>query len=279
MGGQLIVIADMEGTSGIFERNREALFHGWDLWRTYGRKCVTSDVLAVCDAAVACGIEEIYLYDGHYAGDPEFNVELEKLPPQVKVFDTPDRCFLWRRIRGQAAQEPFGLITVAQHARYGEPDAYFPHTIQSPPIHSFWVNGKHIAEIGLGAYNFCGTRYLANIGCAASHKEAKEICSTVSCISVKDKKNVWEPTPEETYPLIREGVIRAINEADSKERIALDGPFHFALRTTDGYRFDCPESFPWAGAFSPREATWTAPDVEIGLELFNYVRQHIVRES
>lgn len=74
---QLIVVADMEGASGIIERNRQALWHGSDLWRTYGRNCVTSDVLAVCEAAVACGIDEIYLYDGHYAGNPEFKIGLE----------------------------------------------------------------------------------------------------------------------------------------------------------------------------------------------------------
>jgi len=107
----LIVIADMEGASGIFDRNKEAVHHGSDLWRSHGRQCLTSDVLAVCDATNECGIGEIYLYDSHCAGDPKFNIKLEVLPLNVKVFDTPDRCFFWRRIRGQAAQEPFGLIT------------------------------------------------------------------------------------------------------------------------------------------------------------------------
>lgn len=193
---QLIIVADMEGASGIFERNREASWHeewgtGTTLWRDYGRDCITSDVLAVCDAANKFGIDEILLYDSHCAGFAEFNVKLEKLPPNVKVFDVPNREFHWRRIRGQALWNPFGIITVGQHARYGEENAYFPHTIQSPPLKAFWVNGKHIAEIGNAVLNFPGTPYIANIGCVASHKEARELSAEVSCITVKDKQKGW----------------------------------------------------------------------------------------
>ena len=84
MKKQLIVVADMEGASGIFESNRSACWHeelhpDHTLWRTYGRKCITSDVLAVCNAAVDSGIEDILLYDEHFAGCEEFNVELDKL--------------------------------------------------------------------------------------------------------------------------------------------------------------------------------------------------------
>jgi D-aminopeptidase len=98
------------------------------------------------------------IYDGHFAGNPENNIILEILPNNIKLFDTWNRCFDWRRIRGQANLEPFGLITIGQHARYGEPDACFPHTIQSPPIKSLYVNNKNIAEIGMRTYSFFGTK-------------------------------------------------------------------------------------------------------------------------
>lgn len=100
---------------------------------------------------------------------------MEKLPPNVKLFDPPNRETHWSRIRGQAAREPFGIITVGQHGRNGVKNAYFPHTIHTPPIEAFYVNGIHIAEIGQAVMSFCGTPYIANIGCAASHMEAKEI--------------------------------------------------------------------------------------------------------
>lgn len=137
MKKQLILISDMEGVSGIFDEDKKQLINGEEEWRKIGREKMTSDVLAVCEAANEFGIDEVLYYDAHYAGNPEFNVILEKLPPNVKLFDIPDRKFYWRRIRGQAEINPFGLITVGQHARNGEKNAYFPHTIQTPPIKGF----------------------------------------------------------------------------------------------------------------------------------------------
>ena len=213
---QIIIYVDMEGASGIFDHNRSAFIHGSPLWREYGKKCITSDVLAVCQAANECKIDEILIYDGHFAGDPEYNIIVEELPNNIKLFDTYNRCFYWRRIRGQAALNPFGLITVGQYARYGENSVYLPHTIQSPPIKSLYINNKNIAEIGMCAYNFCGIKYIANIGCIASMTEAREISQQVTCIPVKDKKRKWEPDYSETFSMIKENVIKAINDIENK---------------------------------------------------------------
>ncbi len=267
----------MEGAGGIFEENVEAIRHGSKLWESDGRDCITSDVKAVCEGANACGIDEILLYDGHHAGSRAFNIKLEELPENVLVFDTADRAFFWRRIRGQAAEAPFGLITVGQHARFGEENAYFAHSIQTPPIKAIFINGRNIAEIGMAAYHFCGTRYLANIGCAASMKEAKEIAPFVACIAVKDKRTGFLPDLRETYGLIKDGVIRAISEAERKERIEIAPPYHFRMELTGGAAFRIPERFPWKGRFEQEAAEWEAPSVEIGLELFNNVRAQIGR--
>lgn len=274
MKRQLIIAADMEGASGIFERNREALWHeemrpDKTLWREYGRSCITSDVLAVCQAAKDFGIEDIMLYDMHFAGCAEHNVEIDKLPPGVRIFDTPNREAHWSRIRGQAAWEPFGIITVGQHARYGEENAYFPHTIHTPPIDAFYVNGIHAAEIGQTVMCFHGTPYIANIGCAASHKEARELSAQVSCISVKDKKSGWEPTPRETHPIIYNGVLDALNDHRNKTAYHVeDGKVSCELLLSDGYCFNAPDDYPWAGRFEKQKAVWTAVDIESALTIF-----------
>ena len=39
------------------------------------------------------------------------------------------------------------MIKNRQHARNGEPNAYFPHTIHTPPIESFYINGKHVVIV------------------------------------------------------------------------------------------------------------------------------------
>jgi len=275
MKKQLIIYADMEGASGIFENNCEAVVHGTSFWKEYGRKCITSDVLAVCQAANECKIDEIMIYDGHYAGNPEHNIIIEELPNNIKLFNTWNRCFDWRRIRGQADLEPFGLITVGQHARYGETDAYFPHTIQSPPIKALYLNDKNIAEIGMCAYNFLGIKYIANIGCMASMAEAKEISQKITCIAVKDKKEKWELKYSETFSIIKENTIKAINDIINKEKIETEEPCKFKMELCDDYIFEEPEKISWKGTFLEKEAFWEAPSVEIGFELFNYIRNCI----
>lgn len=280
---QLIVVADMEGASGIFESNSHACLHEelypeYTDWRIYGRKCITSDVLAVCNAAIDSGIEDILLYDMHFAGCKEFNVELDKLPKQVRVFDLPERSCYWSRIRGQAAIEPFGIITVGQHARNGEANAYFPHTIHTPPLESFFINSIHIAEIGESVMCFSDVPYLANIGCAASHKEALELSPNVTCISVKDKARGWEPTPEETYPLIYRGVKEAIADYDNKTSYPGQNSYECELALTENYYFDAPESFPWKGMFENQKAYWETHDIEGALSLFWQVHEYIKKK-
>lgn len=277
---QLIILADMEGASGIFDSNQEAFLHEemypkQTLWRSYGRSCITSDVLAVCNAANDMGIDDILLYDMHFAGCRETNVELDKLPSNVRVFDLPDRSILWSRIRGQAAVEPFGIITVGQHARNGEKDAYFPHTIHTPPIQSFFINGIHVAEIGEGVMCFCDVPYIANIGCAASHREARELSPDVTCITVKDKRTKWEPSPAETYPIIYEGVKAALKDYQNKTAYPYQQHCACELNLTENYYFEAPESFPWKGEFRGRTAVWEAHDLETALSLFWRVHDYI----
>lgn len=276
MKKQLILISDMEGASGIFEEDRAMLFNGEEAWRKHGKEKMTSDVLAVCVAAKEFGIDEILYYDAHFAGSPEYNVFLDQLPSIVKLADTPDRCFDWRRIRGQAESEPFGIITVGQHARNGEKDAYFPHTIQTPPIEGFWMNDLPIAEIGMAVLNFSGAKYIANIGCEASKKEAKELSKKVRHISVKDKSKNWEPSIEETYPIIKKGVLEALQNAKDASGVVIDPPYKFKLVVCNGFRFVKPDSFSWKGEFHSKEAYWEAPSMEMGIELFNYVREYII---
>ena len=268
----------MEGASGIFEEQKSWIWNGGDEWRQFGRECITSDALAICNAAVDFGIDDILLYDGHFAGNPEFNIILEKLPKIVRVFDVPNRVFDWRRIRGQATQNPFGLITFGQHARYGARNAYFPHTIQSPPIQNFFINGFHIAEIGSAVLSFNNVPYLANIGCQASMTEALELCNQIVTIPVKDKSKKWQPKPEETYPLIYSGVMKALSEATLEKIVKIEPPYKFSMELCEGFAYNLESNLSWKGSISSRKAEWEAPSIEIGLELFNYVRGLLVND-
>lgn len=273
MKKQLVIISDMEGASELTEI--EPVRHGSEQWRSYGRSCLTSDIRAVCDAAVEFGIEEIILYDGHYAGNPEHNVILEQLPPIVRIVDVQDRCFDWRRIRGQTQDDPFGLILVGQHARYSEADGYFAHSIQSPPIKALTFNGLDIAEIGQAVLNFQGVKFLAVAGDEACRREALELSPNVAVIPVKSKPDRWTPSCAETYKLIREGVLNALERREQADAVLSDPPYHFSMELIPGFHYDIPDEFAWKGSFAEQIAYWEAPSVEIGFEIFNFVRAHI----
>jgi D-aminopeptidase len=238
----LIIVADMEGASGIFTRNAVWCLNGGEDWRKFGRACITSDLLAVCNAAKDNGIGEVFLVDMHFAGNPEYNVIREELPPFVRVAETEERCLFWGEILEQAPTNAIGLITVGQHARFGTADAYFPHTIQSPPIKAFYCNDLHIAEIGMSAFAFGNLPLLANVGCAASMAEAREINPQVTEIIVKNKKTGYEPSPEDTYPIIYNGITKALTDSNHPCRNTAADLFRFRLELCDGYVFGNGES-------------------------------------
>jgi hypothetical protein len=127
----------------------------------------------------------------------------------------------------------------------------------------------------MGTYSFCGTKYIANIGCAASMIEAKEISRTVTCIPVKDKKNKWEPHYSETFPIIKENVVIAIKVIKNKQVIEIAPPLKFQMGIYDNYKFNFPDDLPWKGSFLEKESYWEAHSIEMGLEIFNFVRNYI----
>lgn len=265
----------MEGASGIFDNGKLLLKHGSKEWKEIGRKFMTSDLLAVCEAVNDYGVDEIFYYDSHYAGNEEPNILIELLPKNLVMPDILDRCFYWRRIRGQAQIRPLGIITIGQHARNGERDSYFAHTIQSPPIKEVRLNGIHIAEIGFSVLNFHDVPYIANVGCAASEKEARELNSNVTHISCKSKKDNWEPDIDETYYIIKNGIKDALKNLDKKTNTAINPPYCFEMSLMDGYTFKTNEYISWKGTIERQSASWESPDLEIGLEIFNYVRELI----
>lgn len=109
---QLIVVADMEGASGIFGENRS-----WNqnAGRIGGNLAALASRLVfwLCatHAAVDFGINDILLYDGHFAGNHDFNVILEQLPPIARVFEVWNRVFDWRRFEVRLPKIPLDFLT------------------------------------------------------------------------------------------------------------------------------------------------------------------------
>ncbi len=284
---QLYILCDLEGASGISPANWNALMHGSDLWRTQGRALVTSDVKAVCEAANEFGIDEIVIDDEHDGGKKEPNLVVADLPSNVRVLRRPH---LPGKARKSVRGEPFGMVFVGQHAMYGGA-GFAPHSIQSPPIGAITINGVRVGEIGLELASFMGARLLAVVGEEAAVVEAQTLCPHVVGIPVKSLEKNWFPSADETRPVIRREVLRALHGRDKASGLDLEPPFRFTLSPADGYVFDRRQKMPlrWfcrllffglsKGKLSAREASWETKTVVRGVWVLHCVRGFLRKEA
>ena len=102
-------------------------------------------------------------------------------------------------------------------------------------IQSIILNVRSIGEISMEVHNFKDMPYIANIGCAASHDEALGLSRSISCIAVKDKAKKFEPTYEEAYSIIYDGVRSALKEYDEMECCTYTGFCEFAVNLCEGF--------------------------------------------
>jgi D-amino peptidase len=231
---QLYILCDMEGASQISPDNKQALHYGSDLWRKEGRGFVTSDVKAVCEAANEFGIDEIVINDEHDYGNRTTNLLVDQLPRNIRMVRRPH---LPDTPRKMVQKDPFGIIIVGQHAKYGG-GGFAPHTIQSPPIAEVTLNSLKVGEIGLELALFMGVKFLAIVGEEAATKEARELCPNVVTVPVKSLEKNWFPTAGENYPIIKEKVIQALKQREAADCFHLDPPYRFSLKLTEDYHFD-----------------------------------------
>jgi len=270
---QLYILCDLEGASQISPENRQAMHHGSDPWQKEGRGFVTSDVKAVCEAANEFGIEEIVINDEHDYGHREPNLLVDQLPGNIRMVRRPHMPNTPRKM---VQKDPYGIIIVGQHARYGG-GGFAPHTIQSPPIAEVTLNGLSVGETGLELALFMNVKFLAIIGEEAAVKEASELCPNVVTVPVKSLEKNWFPSAEENYPIIKEKVLQALGQRESASSFHLAPPYHFSLKPTENFSFDREKRFPfrwladlfffrmYKGHMEPRLATWETKKIISGL--------------
>lgn len=269
---RLYILCDMEGASAISPANRKAMNHGSDEWRQEGRRLITSDVAAVCEAANELGIDEIAIEDEHDNGKRAPNLLVADLPRNAYVLRRPHLPGKARRVVGP---EPYGMIFVGQHAMAGG-GGFAAHTI-CPEIGAVTLNGLRVGEIGLELAMFMGGPFLAVVGEEAAVAEARALCPNVVGIAVKSLERGWFPSAEETHAAIREHALAALRAREEASSLRLDPPFRFTMEPRDGYIFDPDRKMPlrWLarlllfhlskGRLSEREASWEAKTVLRGI--------------
>lgn len=280
---RLYILCDLEGASQISPANREAMHHSSDAWRQDGRRYITSDLKAVCEAANEFGIDEIIVNDEHDSGRREANVLVEELPANVRVLPRPH--FPGTALR-KARRDLVGIIMIGQHAMAGG-GGFAPHTIQGRVIGGVTVNGLALGEIGLELALFDGEKLLAVVGEEAAVNEAKALCPEVVGCPVKSLEKNWFPAAEKTAPLIREKVREALERREQADGLHLFPPYRFTLKTTDEYCFDPNQSFAvrwlakfyfyrlYKGTMGEQEISWEAKKFTSGMNALHMMRMFI----
>jgi D-amino peptidase len=217
-GLKIFILWDMEGTSGLFDKQRTWY---WDEgipkeMGVEGCELLTADVNAAANAAFEAGVDTLIICDTHHGGN---NIIVEKLisDPRIK--------FLPRSVgmeNGKWRWMPYldesvdGFMVMAHHAKAGTEKAYLPHT-QNLGWEDFRINGQSVGEMGIescyaGHWNI---PVIMMSGDAAACREAEQQFPGIISAEVKKAESFDRATglePEAARELVAVKVKEAINK-------------------------------------------------------------------
>ena len=211
MPRKLFICADMEGATGVTHRDQLGDAGGVRYQR--GCAALTGDINAAIEGAVAAGVDEVLVAEGHAHMR---NVLLEDLHPAARLVRGPPTWENkpWCQVYG--VNESFDLaFLVGFHSRAGTPRGLLSHTWAGAVVHEITINGEPVAEVGLDAA-ICGdfgVPVALVTGADDLAREAVQTLGDVECAVVKNAigfniAECWGPTA--TSGFIREAAERAV---------------------------------------------------------------------
>lgn len=208
---RLFICADMEGATGIVHRDQ--LMPDGGAAYVAGCKMLTADVVAATEGAIAQGVREVVISEGHAHMR---NINLEELPAEARLVRGPA---LWTnkplcQIAG--LDEGFDLaFFIGFHSRAGTPGGLLSHTWAGAIVHEITVNGDVWGETAINAA-ICGSfgvpvALVAGADDlraeAATHLPDAELPVTKRALGFNIAE-CWGP--RYTGPLLREAAARAV---------------------------------------------------------------------
>ena len=148
---KLYMLWDMEGVSGLFERDQAWYWQpGATETAEGGPRLLMADVDSAVTAALAAGADEVIVCDTHHGGG---NLRLPEMlrDPRVTYHGHPGGPGgTGARWMPDLDETVDGLLLPGHHAKAGTPGAFLPHT-RSLDWLDFRINGQSVGEIGLEA--------------------------------------------------------------------------------------------------------------------------------
>lgn len=215
---KLFICADMEGATGIVHRD-QLLPEGGAPY-VAGCKLLTGDIAAAVAGAVAAGVTEVVVSEGHAHMR---NVNLEDLPAEARLVRGPA---LW-------AQKPLCQIAglddtfdlaffLGFHSRAGTPGGLLSHTWAGAIVHELTVNGRVFGETAINAA-ICGDFGVP----VALVSGADELCAEATADLGDVELAITKKTlgfnlaecwgPQATWPRITAAAARAVRRTKAGE--------------------------------------------------------------
>lgn len=258
---KLYIVADMEGIAGVVSEEELGEYkHGNSEDYQKARIQFTNEVLAVCEAALESGVEEIIVNDFHGNGR---NLLLEKFPPEVLIirggfrktagYDLLDSSYL-------------GLVILGAHAKSNTFDSVLAHTYTNKV--EFELFGEPLGEFDLLAL-IAGEKKVPTILISGDNKAVEQACKTLpSTLSVVTKWSIGRNSamclhPSQVCTLLKEETKRAIKKAREIEPPEIMPPVQLCIKPLDFRVVD--------------HISWIPGLKKIGENKFEYIAQNMIQ--
>lgn len=239
---RVLLYHDMEGLSGQDEW-RTALFANKDLY-PLAQEYLINDINAVVDGLFAGGTDEVHVVDAHGSGNPDPDVQTDKLDPRAKqVFrDKPFRQYVDLTEPGVYD----AIVVVGMHAKTGS-NGFLAHTYTLGT--DFIVNGLSITETELVAYSW--GRVDVPVIFASGDDRLRQDLETmpwIEYVEVKQADNAH--TIKKLVPVdiahaqLRDKARRAVMRLDEMKAMKLTTPVSAALRVVPPAGLDILDGVP-----------------------------------
>ena len=222
---KIYMIWDMEGTSGLFERD-QTWYKSKGVPKEVaeaGIQLMIDDVNSAVAAALKAGADRVIVCDVHGGGG---NLRIDQMLKDPRVtYDLHERSFegsVRRWMPGLDASVS-GVMLMGHHAKVGTPHAFLPHTRNLDWL-DFAINGQSVGEIGYeGCYaGHFGVPVILVHGDDALGKEAAALFPGVVTACVKhaedDTNRATGLDPDAAHKLVAEKITEAIQKLQSPSK-------------------------------------------------------------
>jgi len=265
---RLYISADLEGVSGVVNRDQLGRQgHDYD----QGRRLMTGEVNAVCQAAFEAGVDEVIVNDAHSDGR---NILIEELHRDARLLTGSPKVLGMM----EALDHSFDAVAfVGYHARAGSPGV-LNHTISGGSVQGIHLNAKPMGEAGLNAAlaGHFGVPVIFLSGDDLACREIEDLVPGVVAVPVKEPRGRYSAlclTPTKARERIAVGVQEALARLSKGdiESLAVTRPVVCRLEVTNTAQLERSAGLPGLNFPDGRTVEFTCDDMEEAYRRLNTI--------